>query len=157
MLPLICAWISGWVNHRDTGNLRRHRAHNDVTVIFDVNRQYVTQQVSDAVWLSNNIKSEVNGPFWYSKAIISFCSITRLPLVLTHWGRDEMAAIFPTMFSNAISRMKINGFWFKFQWCIFPRVQTTIFQHLFAPSNYLNQWWLVYWRIYASLGLNELI
>ena len=23
-------------------------------------------------------------------------------------------------------------------------------------SHYLNQWWLVYWRIYASLGLNEL-
>ena len=27
---------------------------------------------------------------------------------------------------------------------------------LSATSNYLNQWWLVYWRIYASLGLNEL-
>ena len=25
-----------------------------------------------------------------------------------------------------------------------------------APSHYLNQWWLVYRRIYASLGLNEL-
>ena len=25
-----------------------------------------------------------------------------------------------------------------------------------ATSHYLNQWWLVYWRIYASLGLNEL-
>ena len=24
------------------------------------------------------------------------------------------------------------------------------------PSHYPNQWWLVYWRIYASLGLNEL-
>ena len=24
-----------------------------------------------------------------------------------------------------------------------------------ATSHYLNQWWLVYWRIYASLGLNE--
>ena len=24
-----------------------------------------------------------------------------------------------------------------------------------AASHYLNQWWLVYWRIYASLGLNE--
>ena len=22
-----------------------------------------------------------------------------------------------------------------------------------APSHYLNQWWLIYWRIYASLGL----
>ena len=43
-------------------------------------------------------------------------------------------------------------------------VQLTIFQHWFrwwlgavqATSHYLNQWWLVYWRIYASLGLNEL-
>ena len=25
-----------------------------------------------------------------------------------------------------------------------------------ATSHYLNQWWLIYWRIYASLGLNEL-
>ena len=25
-----------------------------------------------------------------------------------------------------------------------------------APSHYLNQWWLIYRRIYASLGLNEL-
>ena len=25
-----------------------------------------------------------------------------------------------------------------------------------ATSHYLNQWWLVYWRPYASLGLNEL-
>ena len=26
-----------------------------------------------------------------------------------------------------------------------------------ATSHYLNQWWLVYWCIYASLGLNDLI
>ena len=25
-----------------------------------------------------------------------------------------------------------------------------------APSHYLEQWWLVYWGIYASLGLNGL-
>ena len=30
---LICAWISGWVSNRDTADLRRHRAHFDVTVI----------------------------------------------------------------------------------------------------------------------------
>ena len=38
------------------------------------------------------------------------------------------------------------------------------FQHRFkkwlgthwATNHYLNQWWLVYWRIYASLDLNEL-
>ena len=26
-----------------------------------------------------------------------------------------------------------------------------------ATSHYLNQWWLVYWCLYASLDLNELM
>ena len=30
---LICARINGWVNNREAGDLRRHRAHYDVTVI----------------------------------------------------------------------------------------------------------------------------
>ena len=30
---LICAWTNGWVNSRDVGNLRRHCAHYDVTVM----------------------------------------------------------------------------------------------------------------------------
>ena len=33
MFPLICARINGWVNNREAGNLRSHRAHYDVTVI----------------------------------------------------------------------------------------------------------------------------
>ena len=30
---LICTWINGWVNNRKAGNLRRHRAHYDVTIM----------------------------------------------------------------------------------------------------------------------------
>ena len=88
-------------------------------------------------------------------------------IVLTHWGiwgRDKMAAISQTTFSNGFSWMKIYEFQLKFHWSLFLRVQLTIFQHWFrwwlgadeATSHYLNQWWLVYRRIYASLGLNEL-
>ena len=33
MFSLICVWINGWVNNRAAGDLRRHRAHYDVTVI----------------------------------------------------------------------------------------------------------------------------
>ena len=33
MFSLICAWTNGRVNNRDTGDLRRHRAHYDVTVM----------------------------------------------------------------------------------------------------------------------------
>ena len=51
-----------------------------------------------------------------------------------------------------------------FHWTLFLRVKLTIYQHWFrwwhgtvqATSHYLNQWWLVYRRIYATVGLNEL-
>ena len=33
MFSLICAWINGWINNREAGDLRRHRAHYDVIVI----------------------------------------------------------------------------------------------------------------------------
>ena len=33
MFSLICAWINGWVNNCNAGDLRRHRVHYDVTVM----------------------------------------------------------------------------------------------------------------------------
>ena len=33
---LICAWTNGWVNSRDAGDLRRHCAHYNVTVMIPV-------------------------------------------------------------------------------------------------------------------------
>ena len=34
LFSLICAWTNGSVNNRDAGDLRRHHAHRDVTVMF---------------------------------------------------------------------------------------------------------------------------
>ena len=33
-ISLICAWINGWVNNREAGDFRRHRAHYDVVVMI---------------------------------------------------------------------------------------------------------------------------
>ena len=66
--------------------------------------------------------------------------------MLTHWGRDKMDAISQTTYSSAFSWMKMFEFRLKFHWRMFLRVQLTI----------IHQWWLVHWRMYASLGLNEL-
>ena len=33
MFSLIYAWTNGWANNREAGDLRRHRVHNDVTVM----------------------------------------------------------------------------------------------------------------------------
>ena len=30
----ICAWINDWVNNREAVDLRRHRAHYDVIIMF---------------------------------------------------------------------------------------------------------------------------
>ena len=85
--------------------------------------------------------------------------------LLTHWGWDKMAAILQTTFSNLFSWMKMYEIRLKLHWSLFLQVQLTIFQHWFrwwldagqATNHYLIQWWLDYRRIYASLGLNELI
>ena len=84
--------------------------------------------------------------------------------IKTHRGRDKVAAISQTTLSIAFSWMKMLQFRLNFYWSLFLRVKLTMLQHWFrywlgavqATSHYLNQWWLVYWRIYVSLGLNEL-
>ena len=37
---LICAWINGWVNNGEAGDLRRHRTHYNVTVLYGWERQF---------------------------------------------------------------------------------------------------------------------
>ena len=78
--------------------------------------------------------------------------------VLTHWGWDKMASILQTTFSNAFSWMKMYKFRLKFHWHLFLGVQLNILQHWFrqwlgtvqVTSHYLNQWWLLYWCVYAA-------
>ena len=34
IFSFICAWMNGWVSNREAGDFRRHRAHSDVTVMY---------------------------------------------------------------------------------------------------------------------------
>ena len=73
--------------------------------------------------------------------------------LLIHWGWDEMAAISQRTPWSAFSWMKIYELRLKYLWILFPGAQVTIFQHWFGAKQ---MEWLLYWCIYASLGLNEL-
>ena len=55
----------------------------------------------------------------------------RPTVVLTYWGRDKMAAISQTTFSNGFSWMKMLEFRLRFHWSLFLRFQLTIIQHWF--------------------------
>ena len=84
-------------------------------------------------------------------------------VALTHRGRNK------TIYQNGFSWMKMHEQRLKFH-CIFllgvqwyssigsdnglaPSRRLGAVQ---ATSHYLNQWWLLNWSIYSSLGLNEL-
>ena len=45
MFSLIWVWINGWVNNREAGDLRRHRAHCDVIVMI-TNHSHISLNVS---------------------------------------------------------------------------------------------------------------
>ena len=76
IISLICARINGWVNNDEAGDLRRHCAHNDVTVmqmwfirgkcqacyIFNSTIQFLTMQP----WFTQNITyAAVMKLIWY--------------------------------------------------------------------------------------------
>ena len=77
-------------------------------------------------------------------------------------GRLFADDIFASISLNENVWISIN---IQFHWSLYQIVWFTIFQHWFsnwlgtdqATSHYLDQWCLVYWRMYASFGLNELI
>ena len=45
MFSLICAWLNGWVNNREAGDLRRHRAHCDVIVMESIMSDDITESI----------------------------------------------------------------------------------------------------------------
>ena len=54
---------------------------------------------------------------------------------LTLWGRDKMAAIFQTTFSNAFPWMKIYKFQSVFHWSLFPRVWRVTLDYPTCPIS----------------------
>ena len=49
IFSLICAWINGWVNNGEAGDLRRHMAHYDTTVMNSVYRWYPAKRALPAL------------------------------------------------------------------------------------------------------------
>ena len=96
--------------------------------------------------------------------MLSFFFTECIRLINTLRPRQNGLHFADDIFKRIFMHQKMYEFRLRIHWNLFLRFQLTIFQYWFrnwlgadqATSHYLNQWWLVYWRIYASLGLNEL-
>ena len=63
---LICAWTNGWVNNRETGDLRRHRAHNDVIVMncYDITVCKHWHQYDKTIFVTHNSNNSTLSLRW---------------------------------------------------------------------------------------------
>ena len=130
---------------------------NDLWIYYDI--------INDTIISRGLCNSGVNPSPRVVVAFVWWSTVELFILVvlLTHWGRDRMASIFQTTFSNQLSWMEICTFRLRFHWSLFPGVRLTTFHHWLrlwlgavqATSHCLKQWWLVYLRIYASPRVNQ--
>ena len=80
MFSLICAWINGWVNNREAGDLRQHRAHYDVTVL---QRTWYDYQETWVAWVHECIISYLIS--WYEQYTIHRQWNQIRCFVMLHW------------------------------------------------------------------------
>ena len=65
MFSLICAWSYGWANNQDAGDVRRHCAHYDVTVIWPVLASYQSAGNNFVYWILLQL--------WYARKFAVGC------------------------------------------------------------------------------------
>ena len=78
MFSLICAWINGWVNNGETGDLRRHGAHYDVIVMIP---GYISCPITSHSIRNLNFRPTVTLPISLSFFCDGFSDHARLQLV----------------------------------------------------------------------------
>ena len=102
IFSLICAWANAWANNRDAGDLRRHHAHYDVTVMCQM--RSIPRSLGRALmhrFICDHRLSIIYNPFMLTSFIpatrhflltVAFrhCSMPYMPAALawlTHWDR----------------------------------------------------------------------
>ena len=93
VFSLIAAWINGWVNNREAGDLRRNRGHYDVIVMrWDTIRdQGLTEVIT---WIFNSICVCVffnqDGIDWTTESILRISNCT-MGIFYCHFGKEHVA------------------------------------------------------------------
>ena len=123
---LIYVWIDGWVNNGEAGDLRRHRAHYDVTVL---KWRYASTRPSFQS-LQCCLASRAVPHNWYFSRfdVYNIYVYTRTGSALNTLKLTKKC---PDHISKWFFLMEICKFRLIFHWSLFPRFQLTIAQHPF--------------------------
>ena len=104
MFSLICVWINGWVNNREAGDLRRYRAHYDVTVMCtDVT---VTVPVRSFILRRQICMSKLR---LQNKSAKSYWPLNQAPMISIRWNIRTKACYTSDYILNLRSRQNSIG------------------------------------------------
>ena len=138
IFSLISAWTNGWVNKRDVGDLRRHRAHCDVTVMKTID-EIPSKSRNTRGW--RNWQQRLTTMAWRgSQNILHYVQHIETE---TKW----------LLFSDSVYKW----IFFHENWCMIIRISLKSVPGIELAMNkpsfdYLNPGCLVYWRIYIYQG-----
>ena len=94
MFSLICARINGWVNNREAGDLRRHRAHYDVIVTLNTRCGILLRVTGQPVYhvidrksisFLNNLFLRDYFQIWVSRLYLQQGLLCAMISLLDHW------------------------------------------------------------------------
>ena len=119
MFSLICVWMNGWINNRGAGDLRRYRAHCDVTV------------------MSGRLDS--SNTRWHWNAILSPCLGIKAQIIYSRYGdlSRPIAKLYSLNLKRPVSR-KVGAYFIidSNPWCRhYPKL---FLKFIKAPSV---RWW----------------
>ena len=99
MFSLICAWMYGWANNGDAGDLRRHLAHYDVIIMSHKNPAPIPERILIRIQIQRKIRLHVN-PFRGTGCPLLILIPACINDYILRKGRDEITYPFPN-FSGA--------------------------------------------------------
>ena len=87
MFSFICVWINGWVNNRKAGDLRRYRAHYDVTVmsrrVLGMQRCVLATLLSSMIEKPKEVNTFLFRHFWWVSCGTLCVLLMRMGPILT--------------------------------------------------------------------------
>ena len=82
MFSLVCVWIDGWVNNREAGDLRRYRAHYDVTVMYQYFSAFLDFHHNSLTKGRTKCPHIADGTFKWISCKLYFCVLDKISLNL---------------------------------------------------------------------------
>ena len=95
MFSLICTWTNGQANNRETGNLRRHRAHYDASLMYEENISTRYTSVPNACQHSHSFAQWTRKKPWTHLSMNRLCSLWVLQRgLIPAWISNHIPCIF---------------------------------------------------------------